>query len=257
MKDGDIIRLDYTIWYVENDKEEIYDTTLEQVAKDNGIHDPNKRYAPEVIILGKNMILEELEKKIKESEINKEYDLYLEPAQAYGERKPDLLKIHSWKEFDRNKIVPEVGKYITLNGNRGKVVSVSPGRILVDYNHPLAGKKIHYKYIIREIVDGIENKTRAMIELGYNKDIDKFKINIYDDKMEIIVPDSCKYGGDWTLAKFYIIGFIRDFYDKPINIVEIYNPPEKKEEKKEENKTENQEEKKAEEKEEKVEENKN
>ncbi|MGC8585503.1 MAG: FKBP-type peptidyl-prolyl cis-trans isomerase [Thermoplasmata archaeon] len=254
MKDGDIIRLDYTLWYVENDKEEIYDTTIEQVAKDNGIHDPNKRYAPEVIILGKGMILEELEKKIRESEIGKEYDVYLEPAQAYGERNSDLLKIHSWKEFDRNKIVPEPGKYITLNGNKGKVISVSPGRILVDYNHPLAGKKVHYRYTVNEIVDGLENKTKAMIELGYNKDLDKFSIKIYDDRMEIIVPDSCKYGGDWTVAKFYIIGFIRDFFDKPINITEIYNPPEKAKPMEKENRNENPEEKNNRE---NVEENKN
>ncbi|MEL9998581.1 MAG: peptidylprolyl isomerase [Thermoplasmata archaeon] len=240
MNKGDIVKVDYTLWTVENDKEEIRDTTIEQIAKDNGIHDPNRHYGPEVVILGKNMILEELEKSIMNAELGKEYDLYLEPSKAYGERNPSLLKVVSPRDFEKNKITPEVGKFVTINQQTGKVVSISPGRILVDFNNPLAGKKLHYKYVVKEIVEGMENKILALIDAFYHRDIQEFKVKEYDNYIEIILAESCKYRQEWINAKYLLISVLRsDYTDKEIRFVEIYEakkPEKKEEEKKEENK---------------------
>ncbi len=239
MNKGDIVRVDYTLWTVENDKEEIRETTMEQVAKDNGIHDPNRRYSPEVVILGEKMVLDELEKAIMNAEIGKEYDLYLEPSKAYGERNPALLKVVSPRDFERNKITPEVGKFVTINGQTGKVISISPGRVLVDFNNPLAGKKLHYKFVVKEIVEGVENKILALIEASYNRDLQEFKVKEYDNYIEIIVAESCKYRSEWLSSKYFIVGIARDFTNKEIRFVEIYSPKKEeqvKEEKKEEEK---------------------
>ncbi|MGC8662944.1 MAG: FKBP-type peptidyl-prolyl cis-trans isomerase [Thermoplasmata archaeon] len=231
MNNGDIIRMDYTLWTIEHDKEEIYDTTIKQVAEDNGIYDPNRRYAPEVLILGKKMIIESLENEVMKAELGKEYDVILEPSKAYGERKPSLLKIHSYMDFEKNKITHEVGKFVTINGMTGKVLSISPGRILVDYNNPLAGKKLHYKFAVKEIVSGIENQALALIEASYGVDINEFKIKDLDDHIEIILAESCKYRNEWISAKYYIVANLRDYTNKEIRFIEIYGP------KKEENKT--------------------
>lgn len=234
MNSGDIIRLDYTLWTVEQDKEEIYDTTIEQVAKDNGIHDPNRKYAPEVIILGKKMVIEALENEIMKAEVGKEYDVVLDPSKAYGERNPALLKIHSYRDFEKNKITPEVGKFVTINGMTGKVLSISPGRILVDYNNPLAGKKLHYRFIVKEVVESLEGKILALIEAGYGRDVNEFKVKDFDDHIEIILAESCKYRNEWITAKYFIVGNLRDYTNKEIRFIEVYEP--KKEEKKEEKK---------------------
>ncbi|MCI4434188.1 MAG: peptidylprolyl isomerase [Thermoplasmata archaeon] len=236
MNKGDIVRVDYTLWTLEQDKEEIKDTTIEQVAKDNGIHDPNKRYSPEVIIIGQKMVLDELEKAIMNAELGKEYDVYLEPSQAYGERKPSLLKVYSPRDFERNKITPEVGKFVTINGQNGKVVSISPGRILVDFNNPLAGKKLHYKFIVREVVEGLENKILAIIEASYNRDINEFKVKEFENYIEIILADSCKYRPEWASVKYFAVGLIRDYTDKEIRLVELYEAKKPEEKKQEENK---------------------
>lgn len=233
MNNGDIIRLDYTLWTVEQEKEDIYYTTIEQVAKDNGIYDPNKKYAPEVIILGKKMVLEALESEIMKAEVGKEYDVFLDPSKAYGERNPTLLKIHSYRDFEKNKITPEVGKFVTINGMTGKVVSISPGRILVDYNNPLAGKKLHYKFVVKEIVEGLENKILALIEANYGRDVNEFKVKEYDDHIDIILAESCKYRNEWLTAKFFIVGSVRDYTNKEIRFIEIYEEKKKEEEKKE------------------------
>lgn len=235
MNKGDIVRIDYTLWTVEQDREEIKDTTIEQVAKDSGIHDPSRKYSPEVVILGQNMILEELEKAIMNAEVGKDYDVYLEPSQAYGERAPSLLKVYSPRDFERNKIIPEVGKFVTINGQKGKVVSISPGRILVDFNNPLAGKKLHYRFTVKEIVNGLENKILAIIEASYGRDINEFKVKENDENIEIFLADSCKYRSEWMSAKYFVIGLIREYTNKEIRLVEVYEAK-KVEEKKEENK---------------------
>ncbi len=234
MNVGDIVKLSYNLWIVDHDKETLFDTTDENVAKENGIYDPDRKYGPETYIIGKKMLLEAVEKQIMDAEIGKEYDIVLEPKDAYGERKPSLVKVYSIREFERNKITPEIGKYVNINGQRGKVLNITPGRVLVDFNHPLAGKKLHYKLTVKEIVEGLENKILAIIDMSYGKDTNDFKVKELEDHVEIKLAESCKYRQEWFTSKYYIIATLRDYTQKDIYFIEIYEG--KKEEKKEENK---------------------
>ncbi len=238
MNAGDIVKLTYNLWIVEQDKETLFDTTDENFAKENGIYDPDRKYGPEIYIIGKKMLLESVEKQIMNAEVGKEYDIILEPKDAYGERNPNLVKVVSMREFEKNKITPEIGKFVTINGQRGKVVNVTPGRVLVDFNHPLAGKKLHYKVTVKEIVEGLENKVLAIIEMAYGKDMDQFKVKELEDHIEIKLAESCKYRNEWFTSKYYIVGTLRDYTQKDIYFIEVYEgkkEEEKKEEKKEEN----------------------
>ena len=60
--------------------------------------------------------------------------------------------------YSRKEINPVVGQEISLNNRRGKVLSVTPGRVLVDYNHPLAGKTIYYKYKVNQVKDNLQGE---------------------------------------------------------------------------------------------------
>jgi len=78
-----------------------------------------------------------------------EKEIRIEPAQAYGEHNPELLK-----EIPRDKLPqdqePKKGMMLALglpNGQQmpAKIVSVTRDHVTIDLNHPLAGKVLIFK----------------------------------------------------------------------------------------------------------------
>ena len=234
MEKGDIIKWEYEAWILENEEENLIDTTSEELAKEHGIYDPNAKYGAMVSIVGAGRLIKGIEDELLKAEVGKEYEVIIPPEKAYGERDPKLVKIHSYRELARQKIEPEIGKEVIINNKRGRIVTVTPGRVVIDFNHPLAGKTLKYRFKIIEKVENEEDKVRAIIEMDYGKDVDKFSIEINEDDIIIQLPDVCKYDSSWGMAKYVIVGDIRDYVaNKNVKFVEFYP---KKEEKKEEKK---------------------
>ncbi|NPA75664.1 MAG: peptidylprolyl isomerase [Euryarchaeota archaeon] len=246
MEKGDIIRWEYDAWIVEEGKEELFDTTNEELAKENGIHDPNIKYGPMVSVVGAGRLIKGMEEEIQQAEIGKEYIVTIPPENAYGERDPKLVKIHSYRELARQKITPEIGKEVVIDNKRGRIVTVTPGRVVIDFNHPLAGKTLKYRFKIVEKIEGDVDKVRAILEMDYGKELDNFKIDIRDDEIVIELPDSCKYDSSWAMAKYMVVSDIREYVgNKDIKFVEVYKKKEEPKEEAQESKEETTEEKEA------------
>ncbi len=240
MEKGDIIRWEFEAWIVEDGNEVLFDTTKEELAKEQGIHDPNVKYGPMVSIVGVGRLIKGIDEELLKAEVGKDYEVTIPPEKGYGERDPKLVKIHSYRELARQKIEPEVGKEVIINNKRGRIVTVTPGRVVIDFNHPLAGKTLKYKFKIVEKVEGDVDKVSAIIEMDYGKDVDKFNIEIKDEDIIIELPDVCKYDSNWTVAKYAIVGDIRDYVaNKNVKFVEVYPKKEEKKEEKEESTEEN------------------
>ncbi|MEM4213210.1 MAG: peptidylprolyl isomerase, partial [Thermoplasmatales archaeon] len=119
-------------------------------------------------------------------------------------------------------VVPEPGMTVRIGDKYGKILTVTAGRVVIDFNHPLAGKSIKYKYKIIEKIEGDENKIRSIIEINFPKDSDKFKIEV-GEEISITIPDSAKIDDTWPLAKFAIVGAIRQYIgNKTIIFKEIF-----------------------------------
>ncbi len=242
MEKGDIIKWEYDAWIVEEGKEELFDTTNEELAKENGIHDPNVKYGPMYSIIGAERLIKGIDEELLKAEVGKEYVVTILPEDAYGERDPKLVKIHSYREIARKiaerdkNAYPEPGMEVIIDNKRGKIVTVTPGRVVVDFNHPLAGKTLKYRFKILEKVEGEVEKVKAIIEMDYGKDVDNFKIEVKGDDISIELADTCKYDSSWSVAKYMIVSDIRDYVaNKNVKFIEVYK---KKEEKKKEEKEE-------------------
>ncbi len=236
MEKGDIIKWEYDAWIVEEGKEELFDTTNEELAKENGIHDPNVKYGPMYSIIGAERLIKGIDEELLKAEVGKEYVVTILPEDAYGERDPKLVKIHSYREIARKiaerdkNAYPEPGMEVIIDNKRGKIVTVTPGRVVVDFNHPLAGKTLKYRFKILEKVEGEVEKVKAIIEMDYGKDVDNFKIEVKGDDISIELADTCKYDSSWSVAKYMIVSDIRDYVgNKNVKFIEVYK---KKEEKK-------------------------
>jgi hypothetical protein len=62
----------------------------------------------------------------------------------------------------------------------GRILSVSGGRVLVDFNNPLAGKEVIYTIEVKRKIEDINDKIKAFNSFLFKKD---FKFEIKDKKI--------------------------------------------------------------------------
>lgn len=187
IKKNDFIEIEFTGRF--NDK--LFDTTNPKEAEKIGLQNP-KNIKPLVISVGNQMLLHGLDEALEGKELNKKYSIHLYPKKAFGERDPNLIKTYSSKSFHNSDIAP--GMVLQLDNMIVKVLSVSGGRVTVDFNNPLAGKEVDYDFtVLRKITDDKEKikslqdyffKQRFDFEIKNNKVI--FKDNSVNKFLDLL-----------------------------------------------------------------------
>ena len=229
MNDGDFIKIDFEMRVGEDKK--LVATNLEKLAQENNIYDEKKKYKDAVLIVGTENLFKEINESFKNAEVGKETEVEIKAEDAYGLRDPNNIRVHTVRELQKLEIDPVVGKEVTINKKRGRIISVTPGRVLVDYNHQYAGKPVLYKYTVKGVVEDPVEKARSIIEMNYTQDADKFDLSIENGTLTVKIPEETKFDPFWIEAKFNIVSEVRKYLpDLDINIVESYAKPEKKEE---------------------------
>jgi len=162
MKEGDFIRIDYVGKIFESG--EVFDLTKESIAREKGIYNPNLSYKPVPIIVGANFVVKGLEKELKEMKVCEKKNIIVKPEEAFGNRSPKLIRLIPLSEFKRQKADPYPGMIVTINNLPGKVLSVTGGRVRVDFNHPLSGKTLEYDVEIKKKITSKTGKIKAVLE---------------------------------------------------------------------------------------------
>jgi len=199
IKKGDFIRLSFT---GKLEDEKIFDTTDEQLAKKNGIFDKDRTYSPMTVIVGSGFLVEGLEEALIGKNAGYEGTITVPPEKGYGERSLDAIEIVPSKKFDGDI---EPGEMVEYNGRVGFVESVSGGRVKVDYNEPLAGKRLIYSYRIEEVIEGKGEKIQALLK-GYVDENASF--SIHDGTIEVDVPKRLALDESWSIGKLLIARFL-------------------------------------------------
>ena len=168
VKKGDIVRIEYTGRLASNGA--IFDTTSAEIAKTAGIFDPSSQYGPKLVVFGSNSMIPGLEEAIVASKPGQTQDFRIQPEKAFGKRNPDLMRVLSEKEFRKQQVRLEIGMVVSLDGALAKVKSITSGRVVVDYNHPLAGEIIAYSLKVVEIISVPKKKAEAILETMGLKD---------------------------------------------------------------------------------------
>ena len=120
-----------------------------------------------IICLGGNSLLPGLEAKLEDKEVNKEYNLDLNLDEAFGKKDPKLIKIIQTKVFISKKINPIPGLQVNVDGALATIRSVSGGRCVVDFNHPLAGRNLTYNIKIIRIINDNKEKVESILNLDF------------------------------------------------------------------------------------------
>lgn len=219
LKDGDVVRFDYTLWV----DGKMVETSQEEVAKENKIHRDNRRYQPLTITLGAKQIIPGLESHIRShGQKGKSVTVEIAAPDAYGEREAAKVKDVPMAQFRQQKVQPQVGMTLNYENQRGTITRVAGGRVRVDLNHELAGKPLKYDYTIRDILTDEKAKVEAVLDGLFQKGTYKYTLDA--DAVALEVPDQAKFDQNWMMAKFRIISDLRLATDKKkaVKLVEVY-----------------------------------
>ncbi len=163
IKKNDFVEIEYTGRLKESNA--VFDTTQEKVAKENDLYDKNADYSPLIICVGENHILRGLEEQMIGKETGHEYTFEVSSDNAFGRKDPKLIQLVPTNKFRQQNIQPFPGLQLNIDGVFGVVKTVSGGRCLVDFNHPLAGKDLVYNVKINKIVDDTKEKIKSLLRM--------------------------------------------------------------------------------------------
>lgn len=178
LKKGDFIEINFIGRLKENNH--IFDLTDEKIAKQNNLYNKDLKYKPVIICLGFNDIIKGLDKELIGKDIGK-YKVEIKAEDGFGKKRHDLIKLMPGSLFLKSNIKPVKGLQVNLDGIIGKIISVSGGRCVVDFNHPLSGKDLIYEVDVLRLVNDLKEKVESVLRLVN----DKFEVTIEDNNVII------------------------------------------------------------------------
>ncbi len=165
IKEKDFIEIEYT--GKTKDENVIFDTTDIEIAKNNNIYNEQMTYKPIIICVGQGQLIKGLDKQIIGKEINKEYTFEIQAEQAFGKKSAKLLKMVPASVFRKQNIQPMPGLQVNMDGLVGTIRTVTGGRIIVDFNHPLASRDLIYNVKINKLITDDKQKIESFIQLEF------------------------------------------------------------------------------------------
>lgn len=138
------------------------------------------------VVVGAGFVIPGLEIALEQMKVGEKKEITVSPENGFGERSQDLIKIVPESEMKKHNIQPQVGMPVEADGRRGKVMSVTSGRVTIDFNHPLAGKMLVYDLEIIGKVAGNEQKITTLIK-GFSG-LEPTSVTINGDMTEIVLP---------------------------------------------------------------------
>ena len=222
-----LIRFNFKAYLADEDR--LYDTNIVEAAKEANIYNEKVPYEPVAHILGSKRLFEDLENALASAEIGKEYEVTIPCEKAAGPRNPKNVEYYPIKNFiDRERLqYPQPGMTVTVGKKNGTIASVGAGRVKVDFNNPLAGHDLMYKFtVVEEVTDAVE-KAKAVVEADFST-AEGFEFAVSEDKIVVTEPDLCKYDSNWNIAKYKVVADLRQVLGLDrVEFVQVWDVPKK------------------------------
>jgi peptidylprolyl isomerase len=200
LQKSDFVLIDYTGKVKETN--EVFDTTNEEVAKKEHLYKEGDIYEPKLVVIGEGWVLKALDDGLLTMEVGKLSTVEISPEKAFGARDPEKVKRVHLKQLLEKGINPTLGARVEYNGKMANVRSIGAGRVLLDFNPPLAGKTLVYEATINKKLENPEEKMGALIHRRIPiVEAQKFKLTIENDTLTIDMPEDTYYLEGIQVAK--------------------------------------------------------
>ncbi len=177
IKKGDFIELKYT----GKVGGEVFDST-----------DQLKNAKSIIVCVGQGHVLKGLDASLEGKKIGPDFSVKISPEDGFGRKDAQLIQMIPKSKFSEQKITPQVGMQLNIDQQLAIIRQVSGGRVLVDFNHPLAGRELEYTAKpVRKVEDKAEQlKHLLMMEIGLPEN--QFSTKIKGEEASIEFPEALK-----------------------------------------------------------------
>jgi FKBP-type peptidyl-prolyl cis-trans isomerase 2 len=224
-KDGDFLEIEYTVWDTANNS--VISTTSAERAKKENIFDDKLRYGPVLVILGSAGVIKGLDKELKNLKVGDEKKFDLKPEDAFGSRSEDLVRVMPLSEFRSRDMDPYPGMQVNLDNVTAVVKSVNSGRVVVDANHPYAGKDVTYEV---RVIKQLANDSEKVESLSKSYGVKPTQVTTAQDKLEIFYNNDVSKNADYFIGRANLIASVFAHLKNigAVNVKEEYLRPEEK-----------------------------
>jgi cyclophilin family peptidyl-prolyl cis-trans isomerase len=140
VKEGDQVLVDYT-GRLENGT--VFDTSVKDVAIENGAYNPNRDYQPIEFTVGAGQMIKGFDSGVLGMAVGEEKTLTIPPEGAYGVHREDMVQTVPVEELRAAGITPALGEKLTTSkGQVGTITDVTNTSVVIDFNHRLSGKTL-------------------------------------------------------------------------------------------------------------------
>jgi FKBP-type peptidyl-prolyl cis-trans isomerase SlyD len=118
-------------------------------------------------IMGTGQVIAGLERALKEMETGQSAKVRVEPQDGYGLSNEDLFREIPRENFPEG-LQLEPGMGFEAKGPHGPVVfrvkSADEEKVIADFNHPLAGQRLHFDVTVREVREPRAEELASLME---------------------------------------------------------------------------------------------
>jgi len=197
---GDFILIEYTAKVKETN--EIFDTTSEETAKKEHLHKEGEIYEPKLVVIGEGWVLKALDESLATMEPAKTTPVEISPEKAFGSRDPEKVKRIPLRHLTSKGITPSLSMRVEYDGKMATVRAVGAGRVLLDFNPPLAGKTLIYQVTVKKKLELQQEKIAALIHRRIPAvEEGKFKFSVRAKAANIEMPEEAFYLEGIQVAK--------------------------------------------------------
>jgi len=229
LQKSDFILLDYVAKVKETG--EIFDTTFEETARKEHFYKEGDIFEPKLIVIGENWVLKPLDESLTTMEVSKQSVVEISPEKAFGQRDPEKVKRVPLRQLLAKEITPSVGMRIEYGGKSATVRAIGAGRVLLDFNPPLAGKTLVYEATVKKKLETAEEKIAALIHRRIPSVEDKkFELAVKAQTVTVEMPEETFYIEGVQIAKRGIALDIQRFFPETtaVKFVETFKAEPKK-----------------------------
>lgn len=181
VKKGDFIEIDYDGKLPDGT---VFDST-DAKKLDHEEHESHE-HGPAIICIGEHQVLAGLDHFLDGKDVGRHYSITLKPEEAFGKKDAKLIKLVPLDDFHRQKIEPQPGLTVSFDQELGTVMRVSGGRVMVNFNHPLAGRDVIYEVKINKKIE--DKNLQLQSYLKFAMSLPGIESKVENDKAEITLP---------------------------------------------------------------------
>lgn len=187
LEKGSLILIDYTAKV--KDTNEIFETTLNEDAKNLQSYDPSAKYEPRLVSIGDGWVIKGLDEALSNAKPGDKLDIDIPPEKGFGVRDPSKIRMVPQRKFGEKADELKPGDTIDIDDRKAIVRFIGSGRVQIDFNHRFAGRTLKYSVNVLKMLTDDNEKIVSLIKRRMPVDAEKLKLGMKGQNLSVTIPE--------------------------------------------------------------------